>query len=201
MFRPIVARLGVRVFDVLYGERPIEDVPRELAPSVPLTVRAPRADDVAVIAGRLGSGDGERVSQAFAHGDVGVLACAGDEIAGFIWASLTEVALPGVPSCRLPRDGAYGHGDYVFAENRGKRVLQTVARARQREVAARDRTFTCRLIDRNNRARIAATDRGSPIEYRWAPVLALPGRSAFFLLGRPGSLKGGRVSRRSAERA
>lgn len=189
LLRPVVARLGVRLFDVLYGERPIAEVPRELAASVPLVVRAPRVDDVAAIAARLGGAEGVRVAQAFGAGDMGVVATSGDEIAGFIWASLTQVALPGVPICALPRGGAYVHSAYVFPEHRGKRVLQTVARTLHLEVAARDCRFTCRLIDRANHASIAATDRGSPIRYRWAPVVVLPGRAAFFLLGRPGSLR------------
>lgn len=196
---PIAARLGVRPFDVFYGERPIDEVPPEIPTSVPLVVRAAERGDVTLVAARAGGDQSSRFAAAFAAGEVGVVATCNADLAGFIWASLTAVALPGVPICTLPPGGAYVHNAYVVAEHRGKRVLQAVARALHLELRARGCTFTCRLIDRVNHASLAATERGG-IHYQWAPVVALPRVGAFFPLGKPGALRGGGVAtrRRSA---
>lgn len=190
---PLAAALGVRPFDVYYGERPIEEVPPEIPTAVPLLVRAVQDDDVARVAARVGGEEAERFAAAFGAGDVGVVAICDGDLAGFIWASLTEVALPGLPICALPPGGAYVHNAYVVAEHRGKRVLQAVARALHLELRARGRTFTCRLIDRVNHASLVATERGG-IHYRWAPVLVLPRVGALFPLGRPGALRDGRIA-------
>lgn len=190
---PLAAALGVRLYDVFYGERPIEEVPPEIPTAVPLVVRAVQADDLALVAARIPKDDAARFASAFAAGDVGLVATCNGDLAGFIWASLAEVALPDVPICALPPGGAYAHHGFVVAEHRGKRLVQTIARALHLELRARGCTFTCRLIDRVNHASLVATERGG-IHYRWAPVIVLPGAGAFFLLGRPGALRGGRLA-------
>ncbi|HEY8517076.1 MAG TPA: hypothetical protein VIS07_16315 [Candidatus Binatia bacterium] len=187
---PLVARLGVRVFDLIYGERPIAQVPPEVPTAAALTVRLAHPDDVPAIAARVGDVEGARVARAAERGDVGVVALSDGAIAGYIWGSRTVVELLDLTLCTLPPDGGYVHAAYVMPEHRGKRVLQVIARALHLELAARGCSFTCRLIDRANYASLVATER-SGIDYRWAPVVALPSGRAFFLLGRPGALRRG----------
>jgi len=191
---PLAASLGVRFFDVFYGERRIDEVPPLVDAPVALEVRIASEDDVREIVAHLAPDDGARAVAAYAAGDVCVVAKAEDAVAGFIWASLARVELLGVPICTLPARGAYVHLAHVFPGYRGKKVLQVLGRALHLELRDRGCAFTCRLIDRDNAPSLIGTERGG-VHYRWAPVVKLPVLPAFFLPPRPPALRATRCTR------
>lgn len=185
---PWLGAVGVRFFDFFYGERAIAEVPPHVEPTIALETRHARSTDFTAILARVGAAEAPRIRQAIGAGEVCVVAVSEGALTGFIFASLERVDLAGVPICALPANGAYVHTAYVFAEYRGRKVLQVLGRALHLALAERGCRFTCRLIDRENAPSLVGTERGG-VHLRWAPVVKFPGAAPFFVPPRPPALR------------
>jgi len=166
-----LARCGVAFYDMVLGEGDLEPERRPVAPMARIVVRVAEAEDLEHVGDRRTK---ERFACNASLDSRCVVALHESTVVGYAWFNCTVFEFLGQTLERLPSGTMCVHDVFVFPEHRGTKVLQQLlAEVFRLGLLARSKTAVC-VVDKANAPAVAAFRRMG-VQFRWAPILKLPG--------------------------
>lgn len=168
------ARVGIRYFDTLYGEKNLSgDIP-VLQSSLDLEIREATEEEILTLA-RLQGGDMEhRFRFSIDHGGDCYIALANGEPAGYTWVNKDVMTMDMIKIIDVPPGGSFHFNSFVFAEFRGHKIFQNMISQVYRDLKNQGCLFTGNFVDRENTASIKARKHFSVL-FQPVRVLRIPG--------------------------
>ena len=184
------ALIGVRFYNMLYGERSLAAALLHVEPPSELRIREATAEDLEILQAELEPAQAESCRIAAAQRSRCFVALQGREIAGYSWLNTREVFLLRWRVQSLPPGGGYTYNSFVRPEFRGQKIFQCLTEAVYSMLEQEGFQFCCNLVDKDNKPSIAARERLGT-QFHSAPILKLPGLDPLPLRGLPfGSTSG-----------
>jgi len=168
------ARVGIRYFDTLYGEKDLSGEIPVFQSSLDLEIREATGEEILTLA-RIQGGDMEyRFRFAVDCGGTCHIALANGEPAGYTWTNNKIMTMDMIKIMDVPPGGSFHFNSFVFARFRGHKIFQNMISHVYRELKHQGCLFTGNFVDRENTASIRARNHFDVL-FQPVRILRIPG--------------------------
>lgn len=168
------ARVGIRYFDTLYGEKDLSGEIPVFQSSLDLEIRKAGEEEILTLA-RIQGGDMEyRFRFAVDCGGDCYIALSNGEPAGYTWVNKDVMTMDMTKIIDVPPGGSFHFNSFVFARFRGHKIFQSMISHVYHDLKNQGCVFTGNFVDRENTASIRARNHFDVL-FQPVRVLRIPG--------------------------
>lgn len=172
--------LGIRYFDLLYGEIDLLERIPDITSPLDLEIRKGRQDEIRELALIRGGDMVRRFEFALSTGSICHIAWYGGKAAGCTWYNKKTITIDMIKIGDVPPGGSFRFDSFVFPEFRGRKVFQCLLNYIFHHLREEGCRFAGSFVDRENLASIRGQS-NFPVSFQPVRLLKAPGLPVVFL--------------------